>query len=137
MFHSQICFNVYISVAIYVNEKLKNVKNILSYLVWNFQTSARNKLIAKCLLNIVPLYKASNQIRLANLYDSLQFYVCFLREENLVYQNNPFIITYSNDINYQYNTQSTKDVIIFHCKVDISKYHFSSTITDTKSFHQP
>ena len=30
-----------------------------------------------------------------NLYDSLQIYVCFIRLENLVYQNNPFIIVYS------------------------------------------
>ena len=41
-FHSQICFNIYISAEIYLNKKL----NLLSYLVRNFQINARNKVSA-------------------------------------------------------------------------------------------
>ena len=37
---------------------------ILSYLVRNFQINTRNKLRAKCLLNILPLYKASSWIKI-------------------------------------------------------------------------
>ena len=58
---------------------------------------------------ILPLHKASFWIwwlclcekqisRLSNLYNSLQSYVCFTRLENLVYQNNPFIIIYNSTI---------------------------------------
>ena len=57
-FHSQTCFNIYISAEIYLSEKL----NLYLYLVKNFQINSKNKLRVKYLLNILPLYKASSCI---------------------------------------------------------------------------
>ena len=46
-----------------------------------------------------------------------KFNVCFIRLENLVYQNNPFIIYTIGQSSTEQNTQSTE-----YYKTDISKY---------------
>ena len=49
---------------LYISRNLseQKIKFILSYLVRNFLVSERNKLTAKCLLVILPLYKGSPTI---------------------------------------------------------------------------
>ena len=54
LFHSQICFNIYTSAAIYLNEKLD------LHLVYKKFPNQCNRLSAKCLFNNLPLYKASS-----------------------------------------------------------------------------
>ena len=53
-----------------------------------------------------------------------KFNVCFIRLENLVYQNNPFVIYTWAIINTTYNTQSTE----YYKEIFLNIYHFPSTL---------
>ena len=110
------------------------IEFILPYLVRNFQISAWNKLTAKCLLNILPLYKALSWIWQLSLCKKLgshifyslvyKFNVCFIRLENLVYQNNPFIIYTTGQSSIQHTTLNQLNITK---QIFLNRYHFPST----------
>ena len=91
------------------NDKIISLTNLLQHSLsaeflseWNFQINARNKLTAKCLLTFShytrPHLEYGSQVQVKNKLDFkmyllvYKFNVCFIRLENLVYQNNSLII---------------------------------------------
>ena len=97
-------FQHLLSAEIYLNEKLNLYWNICE----KFPNQCKEQTNSNVSSNIFLLCKASSwiwwlslyekYIRLSNVYNSLQIYVCFLRLENLVYQNNLFIIILQSNL---------------------------------------
>ena len=96
----------------------KNWIYITPYLLRNFQINARNKLTAKCILTFSHHSKPhleSVKNKLGSQIYSLvyKFNVCFIRLENLDYQNNPSITdTVTLLSNHQYNMQHSINWIL-------------------------
>ena len=148
-FHSQICFNIYFQ------QKFIWMKNWIYITTFSekFPNQCKEQAKSKVSANILLSYKASTWtwwlslrekwIRLSNLCDSLQVYVYFIRLENLVYQNNPFLI-YSNTIGQSSIQPTTLIQLNITKKIFLNIFHFPSTITltlkteqaDAKSFTQ-
>ena len=72
----------------------------------------------------------------SQIYSIVYKYVCFIRLENLVYQNNPIIIIHSDTIAQLLIQHTTLNQLSITKQIFLNIYHFLSTITDTDSFHQ-
>ena len=122
------------------------IGSILPYLGRNIWIIARDKVISKCSLTFSHYTRPhleyyDGYVYVKNKLDSqiyslfYKFNVCFIKLENLVYQNNPEYMQCCRAIIYaKYNTQSTESY-----KADVSKYisfSFNSLIEISRSIHR-
>ena len=79
--------------------------------------------------NILPLYKASTWLwRLSQVYFSVyNFNVCFTRLENLIYQNNSFIIYTKGQSSIQHITLNQLNITITK-QIFLNIYYFPSIL---------
>ena len=99
----------------------------------NFQINVRNKLIAKCILTFShyarPHLKYGTYVYVKNKLGSqicslvYKFIVWFIRLENLVYQNNPFICCRATSIQH-----ATLNQVNITKRIFLNMYHFPSTL---------
>ena len=85
----------------------------------NFQINARNKLTAKCFLTFShytrPHLQYGSCVYVKNklgsqIYSLVYKFICFIRLENLVYQNNPFIIYTIEQSSIQHTTHNQLNI---------------------------
>ena len=88
------------------NEKIISVTNLFQHLSSANQCKkqAKSKVPSK-ILSLYNFFYAKNKLG-SQIY-TIQIYVCFIRLENLVYENNLIVITDSNTIG-QSSTQHAK-----------------------------
>ena len=109
----------------------------------NFHINARNKLTAKCLLTFShctgPHLEYGSHVYVKNKLGS-QIYslvynvnASFIRLENLIYQNNPFIICTIDQSSIQHLTLNRLNITK---PIFLNMYHFLSTLVLLK-YHDP